>query len=106
MGTIGWSVYLDRTFSLRQLSWIIYLLFLSFWEEWAFRVGLPKLLQDLGLETMHAMVISNMLFGAMHYVTLRWKALWCFFAFLFGMHLSNQWVDYGDIWLIVGFTGA
>jgi hypothetical protein len=100
--TLCWSWYLDRTVSIAQSGWILYLLFVSIWEEWAFRVALPDNLMDVGLDPRVAIVVSNILFGAVHYFTLRWKASWCFVAFLGGMGLSRHYVENGDLLFLIG----
>jgi len=100
--TLCWSWHLDRTVSIAQSGWILYLLFVSSWEEWAFRIALPDNLMDVGLDPRVAIVVSNILFGAMHYFTLRWKASWCFIAFLGGMGLSRQYVENGDLLFLIG----
>ncbi len=97
-----WSWYLDRTGSIAQSGWIVYLLFVSIWEEWAFRVAVPDSLVDVGLDPRVAIIASNVLFGAVHYFTLRWKASWCFLAFLGGMGLSRQYVENGDLLILIG----
>ncbi len=100
--TLCWSWYLDRSVSIAQLGWIVYLLFVSIWEEWAFRVALPDNLMDVGLDPRVAIIVSNLLFGAVHYFTLRWSAIWCFIAFLGGMGLSRHYVEHGDLLLLIG----
>jgi hypothetical protein len=37
-----------------------------------------------------------------HYFTMRWKASWCFLAFLGGMGLSRQYVENGDLLILIG----
>ena len=100
--TLFWSWYLDRTVSIAQSGWILYLLFVSIWEEWAFRVAVPIVLVGTGLDPRVAIIGSNVLFGAMHYFTLRWKATWCFLAFLGGMELSRQYIENGDLLILIG----
>ena len=100
--TLCWSWYLDRTVSIAQLGWILYLLFVSIWEEWAFRVALPDNLMGVGFDPHVAVIVSNLLFGAMHYFTLRWKVSWCFIAFLGGMGLSRHYIENGDLLLLIG----
>lgn len=100
--TFCWSWYLDRTISFAQLGWIVYLLSVSIWEEWVFRVALPNVLAGTELDARVAIIGSNVLFGAMHYFTLRWKTSWCFLAFLGGMGLSRQYIDNGDLLVLIG----
>ena len=100
--TLFWSWYLDRTVSIAQSGWILYLLFVSIWEEWSFRVAMPIVLVGTGLDPRVAIIGSSILFGAMHYFTLRWKATWCFLAFLGGMGLSRQYIENGDLLILIG----
>lgn len=100
--TLCWSWYLDTTVSIAQLSWIFYLLFVSIWEEWAFRVAVPDNLMNVGFDPWLAIILSNLLFGAVHYFTLRWKASWCFLAFLGGIGLSRQYIANGDLLMLIG----
>ena len=100
--TIAWSWYLDRNLSAPQLGWIVYLLLLSAWEEWVFRVALPDMLLGSGVPLGAAIIFSNLLFGAMHYFTLRWKIGWCVLAFFGGMGLSRQYINGGDLLLVIG----
>lgn len=97
-----WSWWLTNEITLVQASWVFYLLGVSLWEEWVFRVAIPDIMTANGATYLSAILISNLLFGAIHYFTLRWKALWCFFAFLGGMGLSLNYAEQGDFLLIVG----
>ena len=100
--TLFWSWYLDRAVSIAQSGWVLYLLFVSIWEEWAFRVAVPIVLEGTGLDPRVAIIGSNVLFGAMHYFTLRWKATWCFLAFLGGMGLSIRYIENGNLFFLIG----
>ena len=83
----------------RQCRWILYLLFISIVEEIAFRVMLPLLMTpSLGLLPAH--VVSNLVFAALHYFTLRWKLRNCVGTFLGGMGLSHL-MGQGDLVLVV-----
>ena len=96
------SLFMDRGFiDQLKLLWVLYLLGISLWEEFAFRVAIPVILTEFELDFRIAVVISNGLFGLVHYFTLRWKWQWCFAAFLGGMALSRQFAESGDLALIV-----
>jgi membrane protease YdiL (CAAX protease family) len=83
----------------RQAQWIFYLLFISIVEELTFRLILPSLLsQPFSWPT--AIILSNLLFAAIHYLTLRWKLRNCIVTFLGGMGLS-QLMTHGDLVMVV-----
>lgn len=84
-----------------QLGWTLYLGALSAWEELAFRVGLPALLMALGVDALMAVIGANVLFGAMHWFTLRWRPVWCIGAALGGFALARALEQRGDLGLIV-----
>jgi hypothetical protein len=73
-----------------HVGWILYLLCLSTWEEWVFRLVLPHALEGLYGEELIAVLLANLLFGALHWFTLRWRLRWCVMAFLGGMAFSAQ----------------
>ena len=85
------------------LAWVGYLGLLSAWEEWAFRAVLPYALADLGMQTLTALIAVNVLFGALHYVTLRWRWQWCVGAALGGLALSRHFQNHGDFLMLVLF---
>jgi len=91
----------DRKLDAMKLTWIVYLLGISIWEEWVFRLAIPQILVEQELTFRASVVISNLLFGAMHYFTLRWKWQWCVLAFLGGMGLSRNFHAFEDFMLIV-----
>lgn len=97
----GYAFMLDRKLDAMKLSWILYLLGISLWEEWVFRLAIPQILVEQELAFRTSVVISNLLFGAMHYFTLRWKWQWCVLAFLGGMGLSRNFHALEDFMLIV-----
>lgn len=97
----GYALMLDRKLDLMKLGWILYLLGISIWEEWVFRLAIPQILVEQELSLRASVVISNLLFGAMHYFTLRWKWQWCVLAFLGGMALSRNFHTLEDFMLIV-----
>lgn len=92
----------DHRIDPRQLGWIVYLLLLSVWEEWLFRIAIPWLGTFRGLDVHTAVLLSNALFGLMHYFTLRWKWHWCLAAFLGGLALSRQMTIHHDLALLIG----
>lgn len=105
---VGLVVYSALRYELNslQLSWVVYLGFLSLWEEWVFRVAAPVWLQELGLPVGAAILLSNVLFGAMHYFTLRWRWQWCGGAFLGGLGFSMNFQNQGDLLLIAAIHWA
>ena len=80
---------------------MLYLLAVSVWEEWVFRLALPWFGQALGFDLRVAVILSNVLFGALHYFTLRWKWPWCLAAFFGGMALSRQYAEHQDLAMII-----
>ena len=102
VGLAAFSFARNKTLTANQIGWIVYLGCLSVWEEWVFRVAGPHYLQLLGLGLITAVVASNVVFGVMHYFTLRWKWQWCLMAFLGGMAFSRQYQMEGNLLLIVG----
>ncbi|MEM9256287.1 MAG: CPBP family intramembrane glutamic endopeptidase [Pseudomonadota bacterium] len=83
----------------RQTLWITYLLYISIVEEIAFRLLLPILLSD-HVERLPAHVISNAIFAALHYVTLRWRLVNCIGTFFGAMGLSYLMAR-GDLALVI-----
>jgi len=96
----GWS---DRQWSLSRLGWVIYLGALSFWEEWAFRLAIPALLEGSGAAAWQASLVSALAFGGVHYFTLRWRLRWCIGAFLGALLLSRQMQVHDDLFLVAAF---
>ena len=88
---------LDRRLDAAAVGWILYLLAVSIWEEWAFRLAIPHFAQAQGFELRGIVVLSNLAFGLMHYFTLRWRWQWCFGAFLGGMALSRIMNEHFDL---------
>ncbi len=99
---VAYAWIIDRRLDAREIGWILYLLALSIWEEWAFRVALPYLGEAHGVPLGIAVVASNVLFGVIHYFTLRWKCQWCLVAALGGLALSRQFGNHFELALIVG----
>ncbi|MEM7329734.1 MAG: CPBP family intramembrane glutamic endopeptidase [Pseudomonadota bacterium] len=102
----GLSAYawrLDRRWNAAQLGWIVYLGALSFWEEWVFRLAIPQSLETLGASVWLAALLSAVLFGGLHYFTLRWKWPWCVSAAIGGLALSQQMEIHNDLLWITAF---
>ena len=91
-----------RDLNTQQLRWIVYLGALSAWEEWAFRAALPFILADTHLSLTSAVLLSNLLFGLMHYFTLRWRWQWCVGACIGGLALSRQLHLHDDLLSLIG----
>jgi len=103
---LGLSVYawrIDRRLSLSKLGWVAYLGLLSFWEEWVFRIAIPQTLEGFGVTVWMAAFVSAVLFGSVHYFTLRWKWQWCVGAFVGGLALSRQMELHDSLLLITAF---
>ena len=84
----------------RNNLWLIYLLYISVVEELAFRLFLPIALA----EAMHfyaAAFISNVIFAAIHYFTLRWRWQNCVFAFVGGMGFAHMLANYQDLTAVI-----
>ncbi len=97
----GYGSFVNRGLSTAVIFWVIYLGLLSLWEEWVFRVVAPHYLQLLDLDVRTSVVIANVVFGALHYFTLRWKWQWCVLACVGGMALSRQFQFHEDLlWLV------
>ena len=100
---IGLSAYtwsIDRQWRRAQLGWVVYLGALSFWEEWVFRLAIPQILEGLGASIWLAAGVSAVLFGGLHYFTLRWKWYWCVGACFGGLYFSHQMELHGDLLLV------
>ena len=83
-----------------QLLWILYLLGISIVEEIAFRLSIPVVLLS-AVGAFLSVLISNFLFAAIHYVTLRWKLIPCIFTFMGGMGLSRLLENTENIALVI-----
>ena len=86
--------------SATQVSWVGYLLMISVVEEWAFRVFLPLYLAD-DLGARASILISSVLFGALHYFTLRWRLTACLVTMLGGIGFSRLLNVSGDLALVI-----
>nr|WP_070959988.1 CPBP family intramembrane glutamic endopeptidase [Hyphomonas sp. Mor2] len=88
---------IDGRWSSARLGWVLYLGVLSVWEEWVFRLALPQVLEGFGATVWLAAALSALMFGAMHYFTLRWKWHWCVGAGFGGLYFSHQMELHGDL---------
>lgn len=94
---LGYAWLLDRRLDAAAAGWIVYLLAVSIWEEWVFRLAIPYYSQAQGLDLRAMVVLSNVAFGALHYFTLRWKWQWCLIACFGGMALSRHFHQHFDL---------
>jgi hypothetical protein len=101
-GMASYSWFIDRRLDMQAVGWSLYLLMVSAWEEWVFRLAIPYFAAENGVELRTAVIASNLLFGAMHYFTLRWKWQWCLGAGLGGLALSRNFAFHGDLALVIG----
>jgi membrane protease YdiL (CAAX protease family) len=86
--------------SAAQVGWVGYLFLISVVEEWAFRVFLPLyLMDDLGARA--SIVVSSVIFGALHYFTLRWRLTACLVTMLGGIGFSRLLEVSGDLALVI-----
>lgn len=100
-GLLAYAWYLDRRLQAPTIGWTLYLLGVSIWEEWVFRVALPYYGATQGLELSKVVITSNVAFALMHYFTLRWKWQWCVMAFVGGMALSRNFHHQQDLALLI-----
>jgi membrane protease YdiL (CAAX protease family) len=84
----------------RNNLWVVYLLYISVVEELAFRLFLPLVLAD-AIHFYAAAFISNVIFAAVHYVTLRWRWRNCVFAFVGGMGFAHMLASYQDLTAVI-----
>ena len=86
--------------SAAQVGWVGYLFLISVVEEWAFRVFLPLyLINDLGARA--SVLLSSVIFGALHYFTLRWRLTACLLTTLGGLGFSRMLDVSGDLALVI-----
>ena len=97
---MGLTKAFKRMLDARQMLWIFYLLGISIFEEWAFRLAIPVFMSEF-IKLIPAILLSNLAFAAMHYFTLRWKIQWCVAAFFGAMGLSRL-MGHGDLVLVIG----
>jgi hypothetical protein len=100
MASYAWII--DRRMDAQGAGWMLYLLMVSVWEEWVFRLAIPYFAADNGIELRTAVIASNALFALMHYFTLRWKWQWCLAAGLGGLALSRNFANHYDLALVIG----
>jgi hypothetical protein len=100
LATYAW--FIDRGLDAGAVGWLLYLLMVSAWEEWVFRLALPYYAAEQGVELRTAIIASNLVFAAMHYFTLRWKWQWCLAAGLGGLALSRNFATHFDLVLVIG----
>ena len=94
--------FTKREFNYRQLLWIGYLLVISIVEEIAFRLSIPLLTINIfGVSYLSAIFLSNVLFAAIHYFTLRWKLSACILAFFGGVGFSRLFSITDDLALVI-----
>jgi uncharacterized protein YjeT (DUF2065 family) len=93
--------YIDRSWRVEKAGWVVYLGAVSAWEEWVFRLALPYFAVSSGATLMTGVIVSNLIFAAAHYFTLRWKWQWCLLAFIGGVALSRQFADQENLMLII-----
>jgi len=103
---LAYAWYLDRRLDAASVAWMLYLLGVSIWEEWVFRLALPYFGAAQGLELRSVIIASNVAFGLMHYFTLRWKWQWCVAACLGGLALSRNFYQQQDLALIIALHWA
>lgn len=86
--------------NLRNTLWLGYLLYISVVEELAFRLLFPMWLGEI-VNPMGAVVVSNLIFAGLHYVTLRWHWWNCVFVFAGGMGFSHMLATYDNLTLVI-----
>jgi hypothetical protein len=99
---VAYTAWLERRVEAASAGWVFYLLAVSIWEEWVFRLAVPYFATGHGLALPLAAGLSNLVFGGLHYFSLRWKWQWCVLAGLGGMGLSRQLGLHGDLALVIG----
>ena len=100
----GYLKFTKRDLNVRQIAWICYLFVISVVEEIGFRLGLPLLFTSefIGIDIFWiGVILSNFIFAAIHYFTLRWKLTACVFTFLGGMGFSRLFSVTGDLALVI-----
>jgi len=84
----------------RNTLWILYLLYISLVEELAFRLLFPMWLGE-SINLMGAIVVGNVIFAGIHYVTLRWHWWNCLFVFAGGMGFSHMLASSENLTLVI-----
>ena len=83
-----------------QLAWVSYLALISLVEELAFRVFMPLFLNNY-LSLHISIIFSSLIFGILHYATLRWRLGACLITVLGGMGFSRLLQETDDLALVV-----
>ncbi len=83
-----------------QFAWISYLALISVIEEIAFRVFIPLALNSY-LSFQLSIILSSLIFGFLHYVTLRWRLSACLITVLGGIGFSRLLQETDDLALVV-----
>ena len=86
--------------NLRNSLWIVYLLYISLVEELAFRLLFPMWLGE-SIHLTGAILVSNLIFAGIHYITLRWHWWNCLFVFAGGMGFSHMLANYENLTLVI-----
>ena len=100
---LGFAIYqrVKRIpWSATQMGWVGYLFLISVVEEWAFRVFLPLYLTD-DLGARASVLLSSVIFGALHYFTLRWRLMACLLTTLGGLGFGRLLDESGDLALVI-----
>ena len=97
---VGYLKWRDYGLGGRQSLWVGYLFYISVVEEIAFRLYLPVVLEPY-LGPVAGVLISNFIFGAIHYFSLRWKFSHCVVTALGGIGLSRLLAQSGDLALVI-----
>ena len=84
----------------RNNLWLVYLLYISVVEELTFRLLLPLAASNT-VDFYVAVVISNLIFAAIHYVTLRWHLRNCSFVFIGGMGFAHMLASHQDLTAVI-----
>ena len=84
----------------RNNLWLVYLLYISVVEELTFRLLLPLAASNT-VDFYVAVVISNLIFAAIHYVTLRWHLRNCLFVFIGGMGFAHMLASHQDLTAVI-----
>ena len=84
----------------RNNLWLAYLLYISVVEELTFRLLLPLAASNT-VDFYVAVIISNLIFAAIHYVTLRWHLRNCLFVFIGGMGFAHMLASHQDLTAVI-----
>jgi membrane protease YdiL (CAAX protease family) len=84
----------------QNFLWLGYLGMISFIEELLFRLVVPQLLHSF-LGSIGSVMVSNLVFAGLHFLTLRWRLRHCIVVFFGGLGLSRLLQVTDDFVLIV-----